>query len=74
MASPQKNLSISPGIQAGRRSRSQQLVLRVRKLKIIENPMGFSGWQHMSHEKSPGWLGYIGDYTTQLYGDYNKPL
>ena len=29
---------------------------------------------HMSHEKNPGWLGYIGDYTTQLYGDYNKPL
>ena len=25
----------------------------------------------MSHEKrAPGWLGYIGDYTTQLYGDY----
>ena len=22
----------------------------------------------------PGWLGYIGDYTTQLYRDYNKPL
>ena len=20
------------------------------------------------------WLGYIGDYTTQLYRDYNKPL
>ena len=24
--------------------------------------------------KKPGWLGYIGDYTTQLYWDYNKPL
>ena len=24
--------------------------------------------------KKPGWLGYIGDYTTQLYRDYNKPL
>ena len=21
----------------------------------------------VSHEKNPGWLGYIGDYTTQLY-------
>ena len=30
-------------------------------------------WKHLSHEKNPGWLGYIGDYTTQLYGDYNKP-
>ena len=28
----------------------------------------------MSNEKSPGCLGYIGDYTTQLCGDYNKPL
>ena len=26
------------------------------------------------HEKNPGWLGYIADYTTQLYRDYNKPL
>ena len=24
--------------------------------------------------KNPGCLGYIGDYTTQLYGDYFKPL
>jgi len=29
---------------------------------------------HLSHEKYPGWLGYIGHYTTQLYRDYNKPL
>ena len=29
----------------------------------------------MSHEKSPGWLGYIGDYTTQLYRAlFPKPL
>ena len=25
-------------------------------------------------KKTLGWLGYIGDYTTQLYRDYNKPL
>ncbi len=24
----------------------------------------------VSNEKNPGWLGYIGDYTTQLYRDY----
>ena len=24
--------------------------------------------------KYPGCLGYIGDYTTQLFRDYNKPL
>ena len=29
---------------------------------------------HLSNEKNPGCLGCIGDYTTQLYGDYNKPL
>ena len=29
----------------------------------------------LSNEKrAPGWLGYIGDYTTQLYWDYNTPL
>ena len=28
----------------------------------------------MSNEKNLGWLGYTGDYTTQLYRDYNKPL
>ena len=27
----------------------------------------------MSNEKKPGWLGYIVDYTTQVYRDYNKP-
>ena len=26
------------------------------------------------HEKYPGWLDCIGDYTTQLYRDYNKRL
>ena len=28
----------------------------------------------MSNERNPGWLDYIGDYTTQLYRDYSKPL
>ena len=28
----------------------------------------------MSNEKNLGWLFDIGDYTTQLYGDNNKPL
>ena len=39
---------------------------------------GFKDFFHvhpyLSNEKNPGWLGYIGDYTTQLYRDYNKPL
>ena len=29
---------------------------------------------YLSNEKNLGWLGYVGDYTTQLYRDYNKPL
>ena len=32
------------------------------------------GKNELSHEKNPGWLFYIRDYTTQLYRDYNKPL
>ena len=30
--------------------------------------------QKSNEKRAPGWLGYIGDYTTQLYRDYNKPL
>ena len=26
---------------------------------------------YLSNEKNPGWLGYTGDYTTQVYGDYD---
>ena len=29
---------------------------------------------HLSNEKNPGCLGYIRDYTTQVYRDYDKPL
>ena len=28
--------------------------------------------QHLSDEKNPGWLGYVGDYTTQFYREYDK--
>ena len=28
----------------------------------------------VSNEKNPGCLGYVGDYTTQLNRDYNKPI
>ena len=27
--------------------------------------------EYMGNEKNRGWLGYVGDYTTQLYRDYN---
>ena len=29
---------------------------------------------HLNNEKNLRCLGCIGDYTTQLYGDYNKPF
>ncbi len=29
---------------------------------------------HMSNEKNPCCLGYIGYYATQLYREYNKPF
>ena len=28
----------------------------------------------LSNEKDSGCLGCIGDYTTQLYGDFKKPI
>ena len=42
---------------------------RLRRLQHTNN------WScQLSNEKNPGWLGYIGDYTIQLYRDFNKPL
>ena len=29
--------------------------------------------QVSNEKRAPGWLGYVEDYTTQLYRDYNKP-
>ena len=29
---------------------------------------------NLSNEKAAGCFGYIGDYTIQLYRDYNKPI
>ena len=40
------------------------------KLSLVDGHTNY----HLSNEKNLGWLGYIGDYTTQLYRDYNKPL
>ena len=37
-------------------------------IPIVTNPLYHL---QMSNEKNPGWLGYIGDYTTQLYRDCN---
>ena len=32
------------------------------------------GKPHLSNEKNLRCIGYIGNYTTRLCGDYNKPL
>ena len=29
---------------------------------------------HVTSVRNPGWLFYIGDSTTQVYRDYDKPL
>ena len=44
--------------------------------QIQRGPLVGGGWfcRHMSNEKKPGCLGFIGDYTIQLYGDYITPL
>ena len=42
-------------------------------LNVAQNDQLLKGKQHLSHEKKLGCLGYIGDYTTQLYRDCNKP-
>ena len=44
-----------------------------RCLELSYVSVGFTDL-HLSNEKHPGWLGYIGEYTTQLYREYNKPL
>ena len=40
----------------------------------METLAGNAHERYMSNEKNAGWLGYVGDYTTQVYRDYNKPL
>ena len=45
----------------------------VRTKKSCHGRHGLSFSVQMSHEKNPGYLGCIGDYTTQLYTDYKKP-
>ena len=31
-------------------------------------------WSQLSNEKTPGCLGYVRDFPTQVYKDYDKPL
>ena len=51
------------------------LFFTLKRPEPCENPRGENPSKtYMSNEKNPGCLGYIGDYTTQLYRDCNKPL
>ena len=54
-------------------------------LRFVDRPTWLAGTSQLligdtseihglSNEKNPGGLGFIGDYSTQLYRDYNKPL
>ena len=49
------------------------------RVRFRGNPWAFGNWGPLCfppkryNEKKPGCLGYIGYYTTQLHGDYNKP-
>ena len=44
---------------------------KTHRLDVFQTPVVNNGTEPW---KKPGCLGYIGDYTTQLYRDYNKPL
>ena len=39
---------------------------------LLQQMFGCLGF-HLSNEQKHGCLGYIGEYTTQFWGDYNKP-
>ena len=47
-------------------------VAKVSRFQLGKSPE--ETFHMIAHEKNPGWLGYIGDYTTQVYRDYHKPL
>ena len=62
----------------GRPTTSQGYMVAVDTITIYSNRTCIYIYRiantHLSNEKNLGYLLYIGDYTTQLYGDYNKPL
>ena len=45
-----------------------QIDIYISPVQMVNESNSFEQW------KKPGYLLYIGDYTTQLCGDYNKPL
>ena len=50
----------------------RRIYYRIEDVFPIRN--GDFPFSHVSNEKNPGCLGYIGNCTTQLCGDYDKPL
>ena len=59
-------------------SAKNRIYLEPPKTTTLKWMDGWKWWfptiSYMSNEKNLGWLGYIGDYTTQFYRDHNKPL
>ena len=45
-----------------------------RRGEMVGGFFGLMDLKQLSSVQNPGWLFDIGDYTTQLYGDYNKPI
>ena len=51
---------------------TSQIEVKLDQAKLLNSKS--ESTKHLSNEKNPGCLGYIGGFTIQLYRDYNKPL
>ncbi len=69
-----KGLSIPSYSYSSKRKTNKQFVVYDLVWSVFERVTDAFAILHMSNEKNPGCLVYIGGYTTQLYRDCNKPL
>ena len=75
-----RTLGIHPSLSLESWFRGVQLFLNIFTVEMIQLVVvsivffGCHPTKTWAMETNPGCLVYIGDYTTQLYGDYNKPL
>ena len=67
----QCQLVLDPYAKTARRKLHREPCICLDETSLLSEPLPQI---QVSHEKNPGWLGFIGDYTIQLYGDYNKLL
>ena len=58
---------------SAKQHRLQGILRKLRKLSLHLCPEKSVDSFLNSEKRAPGWLGDTGDYTSQLYGDYNKP-